>query len=273
MTTRGARVLVFVWTVWALPQLSACAHLATRETETAGSLNISVQLLTGERQNVGSVEVRPAPRLALPSRVLSYDGSRTSTSVSVRQTVRDSVVFVLEEGPANPGQAIEVVAHPVGFPTDQDVGRFDVGGRIEEAQPPCVALSGFFIEGVGERPEAPVIVWFREGAQEASFSVDPRVHTLKLRPVLKFATDHVTILASRPSQYFVVLEASGTVRDYLLVGVIRRPDRAWWAAVFSSSRGRAVWSSPFQPMNEKWEWSLYAMEDEGTFRSDCRGVE
>ena len=182
-------------------------------------------------------------------------------------------MFVLEEGPADPGQAIDLVAHPVGFPTELDVRRFDVGGSTEVTQRPCVALSGFFIQNVGELPEAPVIVWFREGAHEASFVVDSRAHTLKLRPLLKFATDRVAILANRPSQYFVVLEASLTVRDYLLVGVIRRPDRAWWVELFPSSRGRAVWSSPFQPMNEKWEWSLYAMEDDGAFRSDCRGVE
>ena len=50
----------------------------------------------------------------------------------------------------------------------------DVGRSLDAPQGPWVTLSGFFVQGVGETPKSPPLVWYRKGCFIVSYWKPPR---------------------------------------------------------------------------------------------------
>jgi hypothetical protein len=174
-----------------------------------------------------------------------------------------------------PGPSVGLTAVDVGFPNDgTGVDRFVRTGVPDRASEPCAALSAFLIDGVGERADAPILVWFREGRREASFYVDPRKDTLKLTPLLKLSTRRLR--STQALQYAVRVESRVGVQrgvpepDYLVIGIGKKPDDTYISIIVPASQRQNGIGYLVQNPNERWEWQFYALEDGPEFHSHCR---
>ena len=248
--------------------LDGCARRVPLPVSNAPTLTVTIRLPTGEEQRLGPVAIRPVSRPILPGAELPYEGSSNLTAVSLKPRYSASVVWVLTEGPGNPGPSLGLYAIPVGHPTDGPVSRFDVTRPPRETSVPCTARSAFLIDGVGPRPTGEILVWSREGERETSFRVERR-HTLKLTPVLRFETGRLPLLAKSP-EYFMAVDVSSGARDLLVLAAAQKRDRTWLAWTFPTSRGRNSWSLT---TDESWQWRFYVLEDRPDQRSHCRGAE
>jgi hypothetical protein len=172
-----------------------------------------------------------------------------------------------------PGPSVSLTFAPVGFPHPQSpISRFTVANAPLQVEEPCVSISAFFIEGIAEAADGPVLVWHRQGSRETSFTIDPRVDTLRARPVITFRTGDLSLLRQSTATFHVEIEAtigsdrSTQPRDYLVLGIGMGPDGAHATYAFEASGG---WSGggPYVQGNKGWEWWFYALEDR---KSHCR---
>jgi HEAT repeat protein len=240
----------------------------------SSSIAVSLRLATGQIIMSKRAHAKPSRRGAFPGRELPYDGSAASAAISVRPTSRKSVVMLLNET-AGPGLSVRLTAAEVGYPSDgTGIDRFLRAGVPDRVPEPCAAQSAFMLDGVGDRADAPVLVWSLEGRHEASFYVDPRENTLKIKPVLTLSTRRLR--SAQPLEYSVVLDSrrgvtrGATEPDYLVIAVGKNPDGTYLTSVFPASQRQHGIGTLIQNPNESWEWRFYALEDGPQFHSHCR---
>jgi HEAT repeat protein len=239
-----------------------------------GSITVSLRLPTGEIIASKRATAKPSHRGTFPGTELPYDGGGASAAISVRPTSRKTVVMLLDETAA-PGPSVRLTASEVGYPSDgTGIDGFVRAGVPDRVPEPCAAQSAFMLEGVGDRADAPVLVWVREGRREASFYVDPRQNTLKIKPVLTLSTRRLQ--SAQPLQYVLVMDSrlgvtrGATEPDYLVIAVGKRPDGTYSSTIFPASQRQHGVGTLIQNANESWEWRFYALEDGPQFRSHCR---
>jgi hypothetical protein len=247
--------------------LAACAHLPAAVTTQPPTLTVTIQLPTGETQTLRPASMHSTARAAFPGVELPYAGNSGVTALSLTEAERHGVAFVLYEGPGTPAPAVGLHAIDIGFPNDGPVARFDVGSSSQPASLPCVSRTAFFIDRVGATPPETVLIWYREGARETSFKVHSREHVLKLRPILRFHTRDLALLAHRTPEYLIAAETRADSNDLLVIAVARQPDRSVVASVFPVSQGR--WAAGH--FIDHLEWRFYALADPPHVRSRCRG--
>jgi HEAT repeat protein len=240
----------------------------------SSSITVTLRLPNGQLIMSQRAEAKPARRGVFPGTELPYDGSTASTALSVRPTSKKSIVMLLNEN-AGPGPSVLLTASEVGFPSDgTGIDRFARPDVPKRASEPCAAHSAFMIDGVGDRADAPVLMWFRQGQRETSFSIDARKNTLKLKPVLKLFTGGLR--SAEPLEYSLRMESRvGITRgvsepDFLVIAVGKKPDGTYISSIFAASRRQSVVGYLVQNRNESWEWRFYALEDGPEFRSHCR---
>ena len=274
MIRRGCPIAALAVLVLASALVGGCAPVGRPSTlpEIAGALTVTLQLQTGAVYKMSPAVIRPARRDGLPGSEVPYSGNSTITAMAVTPTNRTSVVFVLREGPP-PGQAVTMNLIPAPFPDDGLVAAYEVGAPGQPIPAPCVSLSAFFIDGIGDPPETDVLVWFREGNTYTSFRVNRR-HSVVTTPIVRFDTKGIPLLANRTSEYAVVTDTTGRSANFLIIGVARKPDGEYLAEVMLPPREVSTWpSAAHQDTRENWEWRFYALEDHEKLRSQCRGQE
>jgi hypothetical protein len=244
----------------------ACAERRPAARIQGPALTVTIQLPTGEKQTLAPAAMRPTARAAFPGAELPYSGNAAATALSLTKAERHGVAFVLYEGPG-PWPSVMLDAIEIGYPTDGPVARFDLGESSSPASLPCVSRTAFFIDGVGGTPPDTVLIWYRDGPRETSFKVQSRGHMLKLRPILRFHTRDLPLLAHKTTEYSIAAETSTGAKDLLVIAVARKPDRSFIASVFPASQGRHEQGNHVDHL----EWRFYALDDPPHLRSRCRG--
>jgi hypothetical protein len=191
------------------------------------------------------------------------------TAVWLKPTPGITHLFVLKEGPGGPGTAVSITTIPVGFPSDGIVRyREDPSGG--PAQTPCVSVTGFFVDGIGESPPGPVMMWIREGLRETSFSIPPGP-SIRMRPVLSVDIARDRTLARREREYSLVIEKSAEARDVMIVAIATKPDGSLSTYDVSSALRRGFITGLPGP-DENWTWRFYALDDRRELHSHCRSI-
>jgi hypothetical protein len=247
----------------------ACA-LVTRQPENhAGTLTVAFILDNGIQRAFGPVPLRLAQRPVPNARELPYDGGSGMTAVWLKPTAGITHLFVLTEGPGGPGNAVSLTTIPVGFPTDGIV-RYREAPPDCPAQPPCVSVTGFFVDGIGESPPGPVMMWLQEGLRETSFSIPPG-SSIRMRPVLTVDIARDGTLARREREYSLMIQKSAEARDVMIVAIATKPDGSLSTYDVSSALLRRSISGLPGP-DENWTWRFYALDDRRELHSHCRSI-
>ena len=140
------------------------------------------------------------------------------------------------------------------------------------ATPPCVSWSAFFLTGIGDRPNRPVVLLvYQNDGPSRSMWVDPARYTLSMRPILRFSTRDLKELRRRETTFALGLSMTSGSEPYLLLGVIHRPDDSYTETLFASNIGHELGWGPFRnKRDEITDVSFYALDDSPNRRSACR---
>jgi hypothetical protein len=137
--------------------------------------------------------------------------------------------------------------------------------RPATSNPPCVAVSGFFVKGVGHAPRHPAGFRVESGEHYGAALVDPEQHALALSPVLRVRP--VSPLGLTVPRDIQVKVASSSDRAVVVFGVIETPEGPK-ALGFSTATKPEMGGWNLLP---NWgDTSFYVMDDPEHMRSECR---
>ena len=247
----------------------ACAHLTRQPEKPAGTLSVAFILTSGIQRAFGPVPLRPARRPVSEARELPDASGTGMTAVWLKPTAGTTQLFVLTEGPGGPGTAVSITTIPVGFPSDGVVRYRDLPS-VGPAQPPCVSVTGFFVDGIGAPPPGPVMMWLQAGPRETSFSIRPE-STMRMRPMLTVDTAQDGVLARRDGEYSLAIEKSAEAPDVMIVAIATKPDGSLSAYDVPSALRRGSISG-LPGAEENWTWRFYALDDREELHSHCRSI-
>jgi hypothetical protein len=152
----------------------------------------------------------PPPRVALPFG--REDWSKHAGSSLHYDDA--AVVFTIEESPFTGDAMVDVVE--VSAPINDFAELRKSATRYHAIeQPPCIAFTAFFIDGVGAKPRKPVLLTTRHGRSSAATVVDPARAILRSRPVLRMPPLAVT----PPVEAFVSIDVATGGADFIILAV------------------------------------------------------
>ena len=248
----------------------ACAHATRSRPNVAGTLTVTFLLASGQQHVLAPVELRPARRSPLHGRELPYEGGSAMTAVWLKPTAGITQLFVLKEGPGGPGNAVSLSVIRVGFPSD-GVNWHRETNDAGPAQLPCVAMSAFFVDGVGAPPPGPVVAWLKEGEQETAFRIRPGT-SIRMPSILSVDTARDQVLARRDAEYSLEIEKSPESRDVLVLAIATKPDGSLKTYLVPSALHRS-YIGPLPGPGENWTWRFYALDDRRELHSHCRSID
>jgi hypothetical protein len=256
--------------VLALVLSGACAHATRSRPNAAGTLTVTFLLASGQQHVLGPVELRPARRRLLHGRELPYEGGSAMTAVWLKPTAGITQLFVLKEGPGGPGTAVWLNPIRVG-PPSEGINWHPVTNDAGPAQLPCVAVSAFFVDGIGAPPPGPVVMWLKQGQQETAFSIRPGT-SIRMPSILSVDTARDQILARRDGEYSMEIEKSPEARDVLILAIATKPDGSLTTQLLPSA-SRRVFIGPLPGPGENSTWRFYALDDRRELHSHCRSID
>lgn len=171
-------------------------------------------------------------------------------------------ILVMLEERAGPGEPVLISELPAGRPGERPRGpAAAVPGSVAS---PCASFTAFFLQGMGRAPSGPLIAHIRKAEHHEQVLADPRRHTLRLKPVLRFSVD--TMLA-------------GDAVYSLSIRMISR-DTARLIMVGTTAAGRYTLLTVGGPADEEshWrlrgamDWAVYLLDDRASHQSPCRGA-
>ena len=243
----------------------SCASLSrARDT---GLVTISIEGEAHEIQTFKPIRPRPATRHIFAGRELPDDGSGATTAMWLKPSTQDAVGFVWVEGTGR-GTAVSVHAMPIGYPTD-GVFRENETPDPGRATEPCVARSLFFIDGVGERPRAPVLFWQGTESRQSGMVIQPGTNVIRARPFLIIRASDVAVLRP-PGPYWLHI-AGSAARDYLVLALGYKDDRAVSDVLTLPPHLDRISAGPYS-MEDRREWQFYAVADHRRLHSHCRTI-
>lgn len=240
------------------PPLASPAH--------GGGGELVVTVLGEEgRDSVRAPVPRPGRRPALPRQALPYAGGHGTRVEALSPADTGVIVLLLTENPSSAGPAVQISELRAGRPAGEEP-KPRHGGADAPASGPCISLTAFLLSGLGRVPSGPVVAHFSAGERHAAVRVDPRHHTLRLAPVLRFSTDTLPGYVPEARRSVTFRFASRDTARLIAVG--RSRAGRYTVLTAGGTAGSVTLLSEREPL----QWAVYLMDDRARHHSPCRGA-
>jgi len=258
------RVLPVVGIVLMSVGVSRCARPIVRTADDLAVLIVTVSDWRNgvviRRESMSSAPFTIHRRPPLPRVVVPSTGSLGYHANASRPSAAPPVLFLLEESSSVYGH-ITVIPVPVREAEYREVQDALVR-YVPTEQPPCVALSPFFIRGLGSAPREPVQLVAYAGDRRGLTVVDPGLHTLDLSPAMRLSARRV----EQHGDVYTSVSIASAADDLIVFAVTEIRDGYRANMSLPSAKGnRNGWSS----FPDDGDTSLYVIPNQPEVRSRC----